>query len=502
MTRTPSPAALEELRRRHAGAVEAFLHGLQPGPRVVLREAVDETFARFAASLRDGPLPTGPALPLLLAIARELVHERAELRGPRRAIHELPDEERAVFVLRHDLLCTWEDVAIATGSTLERAMGRMRAALARLAPRLVGQAAPGCPPRDQLLLAREGLLDEDACEALGAHLERCADCCLVRVELERALARPEPRPRAQRPPAAPVPPETRPVEAQPELRAARVRLRCPYCHDELPEPRASGWCETCLAPHHPDCFTELGRCAISGCGGMHLLRPGGPQPRAVAIPRRRLERFTLLLGGAVLGVALSLEADHRVGNGDSVRIHAPLVVRPAPLVEDDIEPDQEAATLVAQHLQARRRFAALRALESLLRARAAREAVPEAERVAFQRLAEWRAHEPGSGPRDKEQLALGLDRLLSAGIAWAGRSLRNDGAYDATPTIHALDPEGHASRVRLSVGDRIVAVNGVDTPDLLALTDALGRAEESSVSMRVRCSDTDGVLKVRLDLPR
>jgi hypothetical protein len=48
--------------------------------------------------------------------------------------------------------------------------------------------------------------------------------------------------------------------------------RCPYCHDAIAATAVSAGdarieCELCRAPHHAECFVELGKCAATGCSG-------------------------------------------------------------------------------------------------------------------------------------------------------------------------------------------------------------------------------------------
>lgn len=45
---------------------------------------------------------------------------------------------------------------------------------------------------------------------------------------------------------------------------------CPYCHSPCDE---TARCPACNAAHHPDCWSELGGCAVAGCDG----RPPTPQ---------------------------------------------------------------------------------------------------------------------------------------------------------------------------------------------------------------------------------
>jgi RNA polymerase sigma-70 factor (ECF subfamily) len=159
-------AAFGDLYRRHAGAVLAFLHGLYPGDEHGARDALQETFLRFYRSLHtfDAQRPVRPWLFRIArnvaydtkkkASAREHPHEGAALvaaagatsedsplevaslaeraRLLRGAVGSLPEEERAVFLLKHDQGLTYSDVAQALGCSVRTAKYRMKAALTRL----------------------------------------------------------------------------------------------------------------------------------------------------------------------------------------------------------------------------------------------------------------------------------------------------------------------------------------------------------------------------------
>jgi hypothetical protein len=53
------------------------------------------------------------------------------------------------------------------------------------------------------------------------------------------------------------------VQASP---SAGSDLRCPYCHDHLPQEALVVHCAGCDAPYHPSCFEEGDGCSIPGCG--------------------------------------------------------------------------------------------------------------------------------------------------------------------------------------------------------------------------------------------
>lgn len=163
--------SFDELYRRHAGAVLAFLHGLCRGDEHSARDALQETFVRFYEALATFERGR-PLRPWLLRIARNAAldaRKRASARheaptapdvvttlagtaggpGPaeaaagreaagllRGAVLDLPAPELAVFLLRHDHGLTYEDVAENLACSVRTAKYRMKAALARL-----GQAA-------------------------------------------------------------------------------------------------------------------------------------------------------------------------------------------------------------------------------------------------------------------------------------------------------------------------------------------------------------------------
>ncbi|MEZ6185172.1 MAG: RING finger protein [Planctomycetota bacterium] len=81
--------------------------------------------------------------------------------------------------------------------------------------------------------------------------------------------------------------------------------RCPYCHDALVEGAPSTTCGECRAPHHADCFQELGKCASCGQAALREFRPyRAPLPEETPIGQIAW-RIALVLGGLVLLVAAS-----------------------------------------------------------------------------------------------------------------------------------------------------------------------------------------------------
>lgn len=165
-TKEAASAAFDQLYGRHAGAVLAFLSGmLRGGDGHTVQDALQETFVRFYGALarfdRERPLR-----PYLMRIARNVVldarkrksagevpaapdalgaHPQGTEASPpeaaarseaaallRQAVDGLPDDERAVFLLRHDQGLTYAQVADALACSVRTAKYRMKAALARI----------------------------------------------------------------------------------------------------------------------------------------------------------------------------------------------------------------------------------------------------------------------------------------------------------------------------------------------------------------------------------
>lgn len=156
--------AFDELYRRHASQVLGLVNGLVRGDEHAARDALQETFLRFYTALPSFDRGR-PVRPWLLRIARnvcfdhlkrrrnrdevptapERLPERGETRTPadvaagreatallRGAVLDLPPEELAVFLLKHDLGHTYEQVADVLSCSVRTAKYRMKAALERL----------------------------------------------------------------------------------------------------------------------------------------------------------------------------------------------------------------------------------------------------------------------------------------------------------------------------------------------------------------------------------
>jgi hypothetical protein len=44
-------------------------------------------------------------------------------------------------------------------------------------------------------------------------------------------------------------------------------VRCPFCHDDVPQDALAAKCGKCQTVHHATCFDEKGGCSVDGCGG-------------------------------------------------------------------------------------------------------------------------------------------------------------------------------------------------------------------------------------------
>lgn len=161
----PDAAAFELLHGRHARALSRFLSGMFRGEVETTRDALQETFLRFWRARATFTLAES-ARPVLLRIARNVAldhlkrkstqHEQpgaeaapdpvdARAADPallaakreavgllREAVYDLPPDERAVFLLKHDQGMTYDELADALGCATRTAKYRMKSALERL----------------------------------------------------------------------------------------------------------------------------------------------------------------------------------------------------------------------------------------------------------------------------------------------------------------------------------------------------------------------------------
>jgi RNA polymerase sigma-70 factor, ECF subfamily len=154
---------IETLYRRHAPAVLRFAWGLC-GDRSRAEDIVSETFVRILT--RAPRLETQTALAYLLAVARNVflrgyarrrevplpddvpapradpnldLDGRADLQSVLRALHDLPEGERAALLLRVDHELSYADIASALAISVSAAKVRVHRARLRLAAARGGQ---------------------------------------------------------------------------------------------------------------------------------------------------------------------------------------------------------------------------------------------------------------------------------------------------------------------------------------------------------------------------
>lgn len=174
-----------------------------------------------------------------------------------------------------------------------------------------------CGAVRELLAAHAlGALDPSAGALVRDHLRGCPRCRAAETETRACLAL------VTAPPVAP-PAELwdrirlrieRSEAADPVRGGAPdvvIALSCSFCRGGLVRDEAV-YCASCLAPHHPDCFRDYGRCSVMGCAEPRVVRPS-ELPRGVerrparAAPekpgsRRRLARWRIAgLGAALVG---------------------------------------------------------------------------------------------------------------------------------------------------------------------------------------------------------
>ena len=61
----------------------------------------------------------------------------------------------------------------------------------------------------------------------------------------------------------------RSAEVEPKREVATVR--CPFCHDDVPQDALAARCGKCQTVHHASCFDEKKGCSVDGCGGKAAL---------------------------------------------------------------------------------------------------------------------------------------------------------------------------------------------------------------------------------------
>lgn len=137
-----------------------------------------------------------------------------------------------------------------------------------------------------------------------------------------------------------------PVRAHdPQDPGALIAVSCSFCRGTLAR-ADSVYCASCLAPHHPDCWREYGRCSVMGCGEQRVVRPTERPdlaPAPVSVPpgkdgklvpldevRRRRRSRRLLGGGLLAAVTGAFAAAALQPSASSLDAPAALVSPPAP----------------------------------------------------------------------------------------------------------------------------------------------------------------------------
>lgn len=270
------------------------------------------------------------------------------------------------------------------------------------------------------------------------HLERCAACQSEREEALMSVAL------ITAPPVTPPPQVWGAIKTRLERTAADdpvrdtgkdpvISLSCSYCRGVMTR-SVSVYCASCLAPHHPECFAEYGRCSVMGCGEQQVVRPAdlsdlapitvnhapaAAAPRALPEreeePWRRVRPF--FLGIAALGLMGGVAA---FGPELWNRSQAPVAARDA---HDRSRPgvalyqiDVRTATLgeVARELG---------------RSAGVKISVPEGAEHFFVRSALWRSEEWSTALAELGR-AHGLSLKQRSAKAW---SLEPGPAYEAGP---------------------------------------------------------------------
>lgn len=124
---------------------------------------------------------------------------------------------------------------------------------------------------------------------------------------------------------------------------AVIALSCSFCRGGLVRADAV-YCASCLAPHHPECWREYGRCSVMGCGEQRVVRPserpdvapapvtvpGGDKTERLDALGRRRRRRRWAGGGLVVALAGGLAA---AALAPTSRLDAPtrVVAAPAPV---------------------------------------------------------------------------------------------------------------------------------------------------------------------------
>lgn len=199
--------------------------------------------------------------------------------------------------------------------------------------------------RNGLLPANFDGLEETESRALENHLTSCEACKTIDSEVSNALSLLE-APSMKAPEAAWDKIKSRiheDIARKPSAPALKIAVSCTYCKGQL-ERAESVFCGSCLAPHHPGCFEEYGRCSNLGCAETRTVKPleatgqRYPMPAiqakaSEAKPRRRAKLVAALFLGAgtMFGVAAMVgdpQKSNSVDVANAVPLARPLLKKP------------------------------------------------------------------------------------------------------------------------------------------------------------------------------
>lgn len=194
--------------------------------------------------------------------------------------------------------------------------------------------------RNGLLPANFDGLEDKESQALENHLSTCEACQSLDAEVLDALSLLE-APAVKAPEAAWDKIKSRiheDIARKPLKPQLKIAVSCTYCKGEL-ERAESVFCGSCLAPHHPACFEEYGRCSNLGCAETRTVKPLETPGRRFPMPalqaketkpptRRRAKVAAALIFGATaaFGVAALVDEPKTISSND-IALEAP-VARP------------------------------------------------------------------------------------------------------------------------------------------------------------------------------
>jgi len=252
----------------HADDLFAYLRVLLSGDSSLAEELLVEAFARAGAK-------TEPTWLDLVHAARNAALEAAAKGGlPQDGSLSLGDR---ALLLERRLGFSLQQLARAWSQMPARLTGRLvdcgSRLLAELEQRHAERDAPCTAWRARLIQAPLDLMEAVEAEPYARHLEICPACTGWTQLLEDSVTlTPETLPAPEKTKQA-LKERLEPASApSPQELGITVAVSCCYCHDRLRR-REAAFCATCLAPHHPDCFQEHGRCATPGCRGLEVVYP-------------------------------------------------------------------------------------------------------------------------------------------------------------------------------------------------------------------------------------